>query len=415
MKKELHGLNNKKIQVTNRSLVLDIIIRKGIISRKELADMTGLGKPTITNVVNELLEFDIVEEREKPRTKGQRKIKGLVLKGGSIRILSARWIRTRFKAAIFTLAGEMIDLEECEVSAEEEIWCTTRRILGTIDRLLSRHDEKNILEMCVGVPGPYLRAPGLNKAIVNGYDKLQTIDIQEFFESQYDFPVITEHDAHLSAFYEWESLDMEKQNDCRCMLALQSVGIGIGAGIILDGKILEGAFGIAGEIGQLGIYFNGPKNRYGERGTLEYYASSASVRRYVSERMCDFPESAVGEESSYEEIVDAYYAGDPLAVWAFDILAWRLAYGLLGTIFVINPDEIIIGPDYPVSDRFIGKIKSALDGMLNKEIGEKIKIRYSSAKEDTTLTGGYYFTLEHLINEKILYKRIKEILGVKEE
>ena len=64
MKKELHGLNNKKIQVTNRSLVLDIIIRKGIISRKELADLTGLGKPTITNVVNELLEFDIVEERE---------------------------------------------------------------------------------------------------------------------------------------------------------------------------------------------------------------------------------------------------------------------------------------------------------------------------------------------------------------
>ena len=125
------------------------------------------------------------------------------------------------------------------------------------------------------------------------------------------------------------------------MLALQSVGIGIGAGIILDGKILEGAFGIAGEIGQLGIYFNGPENRYGERGTLEYYASSASVKRYISERMCDFPESSVNEESAYEEIVSAYYAGDSLAVWAFDILAWRLAYGLLGTIFVINPDEII--------------------------------------------------------------------------
>lgn len=413
MKEILDGLNNEKIQLSNRSLVLNIIIRKGNISRKELAEITGLGKPTITNIVNELLELDIIEECEKPRTWGERKTKGLTLKTRSIKILSARWIRTYFKVAIFTLSGEVIDSEECEVSTEEDIWQTTDRILNTIDRLLLRHGRKEILGMCIGVPGPYLRCSEMNKAIVNGYERLKEIDVQKFFEDRYDFSVITEHDAHLSAFGEWESMEEEKQDHCKCMLALQSVGIGIGAGIILNGKIVEGAFGIAGEIGQLGIYFNGPENTYGRRGTLEYYASSASVKRYISERMCDFPESRLSEESTYEEIVNAYYEKDPLAIWAFDILAWRLAYGLADTIFVINPDEIIIGPDYPISERFIGKIRTSLEGMVNREIGDKIKIRYSAFEEDTTLIGGYYFTLDHFINERTLYERVKEMMSEK--
>ncbi len=403
------GLNNEKIQLTNRSLVLDMIIRNTAISRSELVDLTGLGKPAITNIVNELLKLGIVEECEKPKQEGRRRTKGLTLKANPIKILSARWIRSYFKVAVYTMSGKVVDTEECTVSTEEDIWQTADRIKKTIRRLLERHDEDEILGMCIGVPGPYIRDGETNKAIVSGYEKLQEIDIQRFFESITFFPVITEHDAHLSAFGEWNSLAPDKRNRCRCLLALQSEGIGIGAGIILNGKTVEGAFGISGEIGQIGIYFNGPKNTYGEIGTLEYYASSVSVKRYVRERMCEFPESMLTEESTYEEIVNAYYENDRLAVWAFDLVAWRLAYGLVSTIFVINPEEIVIGPDYPVSERFIGKVRSSIAGMINREIGNKITIRYSAAHRDVTLYGGYCFALEHFINEKTLFERVKQL------
>ena len=69
------------------------------------------------------------------------------------------------------------------------------------------------------------------------------------------------------------------------MLALQSLGIGIGAGVILNGKIVEGAFGVSGEIGQMGILFSGVKNSQGARGKLENYASSSSVKKYVRTRL----------------------------------------------------------------------------------------------------------------------------------
>ena len=61
------GLNNQKIQQTNRSLILEMIIDRGIVTRKEMIDLTGLHKPTITNIVNELLEMNVIEECEVPR------------------------------------------------------------------------------------------------------------------------------------------------------------------------------------------------------------------------------------------------------------------------------------------------------------------------------------------------------------
>lgn len=118
---------------------------------------------------------------------------------------------------------------------------------------------------------------------------------------------------------------------------------------------MRAAFGIAGEIGHIGVNFNGMKNVYGERGTLEYYASSESVRQYVRERLNDYPTSNLSAHSTYQEILQAYYDRDPLATWAFDLLAWRLAYGLLSTFFILNPNKIVIGSDYPASEEFVIK------------------------------------------------------------
>lgn len=404
------GLNNEKLQLSNRSLILGIIVKRGIVSRIELVELTGLGKAAITNIVNELLEGDIIEECDKPKKAGQRKTKGLRIKEGEIHILSVRWMRDCYKASVFSFSGTMLAKVEAEIPAEEDVRETTNRIFETMDGLIRQFGEDTFLGICVGVPGPYIRSDGFSRAFVNGYEKLQQVDIQQMFEDHFPCLVLTEHDAHLSAFCEWANLNRSKNIDCRCLLALQSIGVGIGAGIVFNGDILEGAFGIAGEIGQIGIYFNGPKNTYGGRGTLEYYASSASVRNYVRDRLCEFPDTVLNEGSDYQEILAAYEAGDRLAEWAFGMIAWRLAYGLLSTIFIINPELIVIEPDYPASEKFIDKLNESLCKMIDPEIAKRIMIRYSDIPEDTTLQGGYEFTIQYLANDASLYERLKEIM-----
>ena len=403
------GLNNQKIQQTNRSLVLDMLIDRGVVTRGEMIEHTGLHKPTITNIVNELLEMNLIEECKAPKKEGPRKVVGFTLKTSKIKILSARWARTCFEVALYTLSGKVCDGERFEVNSAENVEITAQKATDIINKLLARHHVEHILGMCIGVPGPYLRGEK-NEALVAGYDNLQNIDIQKYFENRFPFPVITEHDAHLSAFAEWKNMSQEERGECSCILALQSLGIGIGAGVVLNGKIVEGAFGVAGEIGQMGILFSGAKGRNGSRGLLENYASSASVKQYIRTRIHEFPETSLSEESSYQEIIKAYEQGDSLAVWAFDTVAWHLAYGLIGTIFVINPGIIIVGPDYPNSTRFINKIKEAFGELMDERISRRINIRFSQIEKDPTLEGGYNYVIDVFIHNGLLFERVKEIM-----
>lgn len=405
----MRGLNNDKIQRANRSLILQIIIEHKIVSRIELAKMTGLKKPTITNIINEFLAMGIIMECEMPKKAGMRKTEGLTLKAEKVKVLSARWIRSFFAVDLYTFSGELVDKARCPISTEDEVLDSVSKIFDTVDRLIEQHDSREILGISVGIPGPYIRGQK-NVAIVAGYDKLKAIDIQQLFEAHFSFPVFTEHDAKLSALAEWKNMEHQDRSTCKCLLALQSLGIGIGAGIVLNGKILHGAFGIAGEIGQIGIHFNGPKNFCGENGTLETYASSESVKKYVAERMFEFPESPLTENSTYEEILEAYYANDSLAVWAFDAMAWKLSYGLVSALFVISPDKIIIGPDYPNTDRFIQKIMESIRQMVDSNIYEQISISYSTLKDDPTLLGGYHHVLESFVRDDSIFERLKALL-----
>lgn len=104
------------------------------------------------------------------------------------------------------------------------------------------------------------------------------------------------------------------------------------------------------------------------------------------------------------------YDRDPLATWAFVLLAWRLAYGLLSTFFILNPNKIVIGSDYPASEEFVNKIRFAIKTMVHSEISSRMDIRYSEIDDDTTLLGGYYFILEDFSEKKILYEMIKKAI-----
>ena len=89
----------------------------------------------------------------------------------------------------------------------------------------------------------------------------------------------------------------------------------------------------------------------------------------------------------------------------------KLAYGLASVIFVINPDKIVIGPDYPEDENFINRIKNDLAGMINTEISDRIDIRFSEIRTDPTLLGGYEFVLQKFMEESALVDRIRALLS----
>lgn len=401
------GLNSEGMQRANRNLVFSILLEKKNVSRIELAKLTHLMRATISNIINEFLEAGIVREEGFQIEVNGRKTESLGLHVPNVVILSARLTREFFDVDAFSIAGELIYKRHHSVATDDDIMDIVAGIYADIDAMIAYVGLENILGMCVGVPGPYVRGRH-NVAIVTGFEQLGRIDIHKELEERYPFPVVTEHDSKLSALAEWKSLDPVVRAGENSLIAIQSIGIGIGSGMIINDRIFHGAVGIAGEIGHMGVNFNGPAQK-GQHGMFESYASTGSVRKYMLERMYEFPDTTLTDASDYAQIKDAYLRNDPLAVCAMDNLAWKLSYGLTNLIFVMNPSRIILSEDYPNCQSFVDKVKVNLRQMVYPELLDTTTIQFSTLKMDSTILGGYYLVLDRMLKSDLLLDTLEKM------
>lgn len=245
---------------------------------------------------------------------------------------------------------------------------------------------------------------------VSEFEQLSQIDIRTELEAALGLAVMIKHDAKLSAYAEWRNLKEAQEDKNVSLVVIRSRGFGIGAGIIINGKIVEGQLGIAGEVGHMGINYNKKRSRNEREGTFEYGAGTESAIRYMQEQLYAYPDSLLHENSTYMEIAKAYQAGDPLAVYAIEKMAWMLGFGIANLIYFINPDCVILGPDYPNSNAFLDKVRQVIKDLVHPPISDRVMIRYSALDEDSFLLGGYYYTLERLYKENLILEIIRQTM-----
>ncbi|TYL46140.1 ROK family glucokinase [Nocardioides sp. BGMRC 2183] len=161
-------------------------------------------------------------------------------------------------------------------------------------------------------------------------------------------PVIVENDANAAAWGEFRygaGRDVDDQ-------LMVTVGTGVGGGVIIDGRLLRGAFGSAAEIGHVGVVPDGEQCGCGNRGCLEQYGSgTALVRaargaargdairaRALLDRAGGDPDAITGQM-----ITAAAHEGDRFAVEQFERLGYWLGYGIASIGAVLDPAVVVIG------------------------------------------------------------------------
>jgi predicted NBD/HSP70 family sugar kinase len=403
------GLNNYEIQKTNRSLILRLLLETGSITRAELAQKTGLKKPTITNIVNELLNLGIIAEDGIAQTDFGRPGELIRLNVTGIYIISMAITRKNYRINLFDLHGTIVREILSEISIERDIKLTFEEIKEQIQKLIDQYGETNILGMALGMPGPYIRN-NMDMAFVTGFEQLSKINVSKELKKAFNIPLFDEHDVKLSAYAEWKNKSRYSDIPNPSLVVLSSVGLGIGAGIVINGSIVQGALGIAGEIGHMGINLYGNRMEFGNIGSFEQYAGTEAAYNYMLCRLHEFPDTKLSAESTYKDIVRAYYDGDALAVWTMEKIAWMLGYGIVNIIYFLNPDIIIIEADYPSCDAFFGKIREMVKSNVHPLIYESVSIRPSNLKRDSVLWGGYYLTLEKFLAKQELLESIRGII-----
>lgn len=176
-----------------------------------------------------------------------------------------------------------------------------------------------------------------------GWDK---VEISKLLSSRYGVPARLQNDANASAVAEWK-FGAGKGTDNMIFLTF---GTGLGAGLILGGRLYCGANGNAGEVGHIRLSENGPEG-YGKKGSFEGFCSGGGIRRIgltVAERkMSEGTEPSYmkngAENVSAKSIADAARNGDETAKEVYRICGENLGKGLSVLIDILNPERIVIG------------------------------------------------------------------------
>ncbi len=399
------GLNSAEMQKSNRILVFQTLLEKPGETRAKLATDLGLQKATITNIINEFYDLDIVAVNGEAAS-GRRGEK-LSLKLEGMYVMTLGVTRKDCQLAIYSLDGEELELRKYRFGRTENL----RTALDALERdalkFMERYGREAIFDICLAVPGLYIRdkKKGTEHYLVSEFYGWKEIDIRAELEERFGRPIEIVHDVKLSAYAEWRNAPEVAADRNASLVIVRSRGFGIGAGIIIGGKILEGQLGIAGELGHMGIDYHA-KDRL--LGSFESFGGVESAVRYMKQRLSEFPESPLDEDSGYYDVLKAYGEGDTLAVWIMEKIAWVLGYGLSNVIYTINPDCIILGADYPQGEEFLSKVRETILRFVPDEIVESAHIRSSGLAKDSFLLGGYYYLMEKMMHDNSIIEKIEE-------
>jgi predicted NBD/HSP70 family sugar kinase len=172
--------------------------------------------------------------------------------------------------------------------------------------------------------------------------QLRDVPIRERLTRELKWPVYVAHDIAMAALCE---VYYGAARDRRDVLTVW-VGTGIGAGLVVNGVLYQGAHGFAGELGQNTVRWDGPECPGGNRGCLEHYASGPAMRRLAAEAIAQGRSTMLSgdaETITVEQISSAAQLGDALALEVIDATAEVLGAGLTNALNMMNPEMLVLG------------------------------------------------------------------------
>lgn len=199
-------------------------------------------------------------------------------------------------------------------------------------------------------------------------------------------PVVLENDANAAAIGEnWRGAGRGFENSI-CV----TLGTGVGGGIIIDGKVLRGIDGTAGEIGHICVEPFGASCGCGSNGCVEQYASANALVRLADELREQFSDSSLAAKSgiSAQEIYAAGKGGDRLALEIFRRQGFYLGVALADLINVLNPEVIVIGGGAAAGwDLFAPFLLGEIKKRAYREPVARVKIVRAECGDDAGILG----------------------------
>lgn len=287
----------RRARVRNTQLVLKTIYAKEPISRAEVARVTNLTPPTVSDVVASLIASGLVDEvGYAPSTSGRRAILLKVL-DDSRQLVGLDLSREDFRGALANLRGQITHRVDLPLQGRDGD-AALALVYDLVDELV-KSASSPLLGIGIGAPGLVDAAEGVLQQSVNL--NWRYIPFRNLLQKRYDLPVYMANDSQVGALAVYTFGDRPENG---LPLVVINASWGVGAGIIIDGQLLHGSPVGAGEIGHTTVVPNGELCACGNHGCLETIASSRSIIRRVKTLAENNPHSSFNELVSDLDQID---------------------------------------------------------------------------------------------------------------
>jgi glucokinase-like ROK family protein len=231
------------------------------------------------------------------------------------------------------------------------------------------------------------------------------VPLRLIWSQRFNLPVFVENEANAAALGEFYFGAAQGVNN----FIYLSAGIGLGAGIVLDGKLFRGSKGYAGEVGHMTVVSDGELCGCGKRGCWETQVGPRAVLGRVRATLesgtpsvlCYLVEDDL-EHISFESVVQAANQGDSVALRALQEVGEQLGIGVANLVNVFNPEMIVLGGALSLASPFILPVVEQIVEVnaLTPNI-ENISIVASAHHADATVMGATALVLDEILREPI--------------
>jgi predicted NBD/HSP70 family sugar kinase len=318
----------------NRERVVEALGMLGGGSQADIARATGLSRTTVSTVVAELRGAGLLSEAEAraPDQRGGRPGVRLMLQEPSRAVIGIDFGHSHVRVAVADLAHRVLAERMRELAVDHRALEALDAAAGMVEEVLAEAGvaRATVIGAGIGIPGPVDRARGTvgSATILPGWLGLR---IANEMEQRLGLPVEIENDANCGALAE---LTWGAGRDCRNFAYIKAA-TGIGAGIVVDGRLLRGASGTAGEIGHTTLDESGALCSCGNRGCLETVAAGPAIVHLVRQ--------VHPEAENLSSVIAMATQGDVRCRRAIADAGHEIGVAVAGLCNLINPERVIVG------------------------------------------------------------------------
>ena len=357
--------------------IIKLCIDSGSYSIADLSSRINASVPTVTKLINELIEEGFLQDLGKQGTSGGRRPSIFGLNPDAGFFVGVDIARQHFHIAICDFKGVMTDfIQDIEFVLEDnpESFRSLCRMIRTSVARTGR-DWNQVLGVGVSLSGRVNPEKGYSLT----YFVTEDIPLKDFFQRELDVPVSIENDSRAMAYGEYLTCVKDEKD-----VIFINLSWGLGMGMILDGRLYYGKSGFSGEIGHFPILDNDLICRCGKKGCLETGASGSALHRMIVERLGKGQTSSLSKifaergDVTLDEILKAVEDEDVLAIDGIGDIGDALGRGIAGIINIFNPGLVVVGGRLIVGgDYLMYPIKTAVNKLSLNRVSSDTTIRFS--------------------------------------